>query len=598
MPQTIAHMAHEQEQRLGDRVVFHYQQGGRWVSSTWRQTGERARDIGAGLWELGCRHGDRVAIVSESRHEWSTADLAILGLGGIVVGIYPASTAEQVQYILEHSQSRIALVENAEQLDKLAQVRSQLPGLEAVVVFDPPEQAGDRAQWLSLDELCERGRALRGREPELGEQCMDAVKPDDVATIVYTSGTTGPPKGAVLTHSSLCEIADIAARALGLGEDDVGVVFLPLAHSLQRVTAYAGLGAGVTGWFAPSLEQLPETLQAAQPTVLQSVPRLFEKIHTRILGGVAEQPVRRQKLFAAAMAVGRKHSALIRGGERVPLYLRLAHAAVDRVIFSRVRARVFGSRIRFLISGGAPISAELLEFFHAMGLLILEGYGLTETSAPATVNLPYAYRFGTVGRPLPQTEVRIADDGEVLIRGPGVFREYYQDAEATAQAFEPEGWFRSGDIGELDADGYLRITDRKKDLIVTAGGKNIAPQNIENLLKTDPHISQVVVHGDKRKHLVALVTLDAEQMQSWARAHGREDLDPTALAQDEAVQQMVRQIIETTNRELPRYEQIKKHRIVAEDFSVENGMLTPTLKVRRREIESCYRELLDEMYGE
>ncbi len=592
---TIAHMTVAQQRRYGDRILYYYYQDGKWLSASWRDGDERCQWIAGGLWKLGCRHGDKVAIISETRPEWSLIDLAVLNFGGVVVGIYAANTAEQVRYILEHSESRVVFVEDEQQLAKVQQFRAQLPQLEQVVGIDVEPTDGN--EWLGLKQLEQLSNEVLEQPGWLDER-LESVQPSDVATLVYTSGTTGPPKGVVLTHENLYEIADVAGRVMGLKESDVSVAFLPLAHSLQRVSSYAGMRAGVTGYYCPSLDRLPETWQEAHPTVLSSVPRIFEKVHTKIFNGLAEQPARRQKMFHGAMAVGRRYTDLIRRGRPVPWYLRLAYQACDRVIFSRVRAKIFGGRVRYLISGGAPISVELLEFFHAMGLLILEGYGLTETSAPATLNRPEAFRFGTVGQALPKTELKIAEDGEILIRGIGVFNEYYKEPEATAAAIDAEGWFRSGDIGQLDADGYLRITDRKKDLIITAGGKNVAPQNIENLLKTDPHISQVMVHGDKRKYLVALITLDDEEMAHWARENGREGLDMAALAKDEAVQTMVQQLVDSTNEQLARFETIKKFRILPEDLSVENGMLTPTLKVKRRNVEGTYSVLLEEMYDE
>ncbi|MBW2529417.1 MAG: long-chain fatty acid--CoA ligase [Deltaproteobacteria bacterium] len=594
---TIAHLADRQRRRYGDRPLFHHLQGGHWRGTTWRESTEQAEQVGAGLWSLGCRHGDRVAILCETRAEWSILDLAVLGLGGVVVGIYPTSTASQVQYVLAHSESKVVFVEDATQLAKVEAVRADLPALEQVVVIDSAgAEQGGPDQPLSLETLRARGREGLAESPELVERCLDAVEPGDVATLVYTSGTTGPPKGVVLTHRNLFEIADITCRTLGLSEQDVSAVFLPLAHSLQRVSLYAGLRAGCSGYFAPSLDQLLETWQAAQPSIMSSVPRVFEKVHNRILAGVSEQPRRRQRIFAAAMALGRRRSRYLQQRRPVPWHVELAYRLVDRMVFSRIRARIFGRRIRYLISGGAPISVELLEFFHAMGLPIYEGYGLTETSAPATLNLEHDFRFGTVGKPLPGVDLKIAPDGEVLIRGPGVFREYYREPDATRAALDEDGWFRSGDIGELDADGFLRITDRKKDLIITAGGKNIAPQNLENLLKADPHVSQALVHGDRRKYLVALITLDAEQMAVWAADHGKAHLDWPALMTDPEVEALVGEIVDRTNAALARYETLKAYRIICDEFTVENDMITPTLKLKRRVIEERYRSLLDGMY--
>jgi long-chain acyl-CoA synthetase len=576
-------------------------------------------EVALGLYALGCRHGDKVAIISETRPEWSMVDIGALSIGAIVVGVYPTLTAEQLAYILRHSESRFVLIENRRQLEQLRPACGEL-ALAQVVLFDEDvplsaalyssKRAGTSTRLepeagqptvSSLLALRLRGAELRRGDPELELRCLDRVQADDVATLVYTSGTTGPPKGVVLTHGNLYRISDASNQIFDVSAKDVGVVFLPLAHSLQRVASYAGLWAGATGYFSESLLKVPEAWQAAQPTVVSSVPRIFEKMHTKIMTVLGEQPAWRRRLFHGALELGRRRSRLLQAGKTIPPQLALAHAAADRIIFRRLRARIFGRRVRFLVSGGAPISKELLEFFHALGLLILEGYGLTETSAPATINRPDDYRFGSVGKPLPGVEIKLADDGEVLIRGPGVFREYYKDAEATAAALDASGWFRSGDIGEIDGDGYLSITDRKKDIIITAAGKNIAPQNIENLIKRDPLISQVMVHGDQRHYLVALVTLDPDEVAAWAarqrvalREPGRQNGSETHPALVTAVGQ----IIDRNNSRLARFETVKKFRLLKEDFTVENGMLTPTLKVKRRVIAERYRNLLDEMYHE
>ena len=594
---TITQLLHDQAERYGDRVSHYHWERGQWRSMTWRQLRQVSREVAFGLWSLGCRKGDKVGLISETRWEWTCIDSGCLAFGAVVVGIYPTSTPEQVAYILEHSEAKVVFVENAAQLAKLNELRDRLPALQAVVVMDPPD-GGKPEGWLTLDGLREKGRALEGQEPALLDRAREAVLPEDVATLVYTSGTTGPPKGVVCTHRAFFDIADLSVRHLGMGDEDVSVVFLPLAHSLQRVSLYSGVRAGMTGYYAPSLDRLMETVQAAQPTTMASVPRIFEKVHSRIVTGLAQQPERRRKLFAAAMKVGRARSRFLQEKRPVPLHLRVGYALFDRVVFSKLRARLFGPRLRFLVSGGAPISRELLEFFHAMGILILEGYGLTETSAPATVNHPDDFRFGTVGKPLKGVGIKIAPDGEILINGPGLFREYYKEPAATREAIDEEGWFHSGDIGELDVDGFLRITDRKKDLIITAAGKNVAPQNIENLIKTDRHISQVMVHGDRRNYLVALVTLDADELAAWAKSNGKAGAGLEKLARDPAVQELVAKIIDEKNAQLARYETVKKFRVLAEDFTVDNGMLTPTMKVKRRVIEKRYQSLLDEMYQE
>lgn len=588
---TIAHLFYAQTERYGNRELYYQRRNGGWVPTSWRQALRQSAELAAGLWTLGCRHGDRVAIIAETRPEWTACDLAALSCGAVSVGIYPTSTAEQTVYILQHSEAKVAIVEDLAQLAKIATARHELPALAQIVLID-----GEEPTALPLFSLAARGRALLNEDPELIMRQVETVSPDDVAILVYTSGTTGPPKGVVLTHRNLYATIESTQRFLPTSDRDVGVVFLPLAHSLQRVTGYSGLKCGVIGYYAPSIAEVPETWIAAQPTVVASVPRIFEKIHAKIMTGLAEQPPLRRKIFAAALSVGLARSRYLQQRQPVPTWLQLPYQLADHLVFSKIRARTFGERVRFLVSGGAPISVALLEFFHAVGLQILEGYGLTETCAPATVNQPHYFKFGTVGRALPGIELRIADDGEVLIRGEGVFKAYYRDPEATGAALDADGWFRSGDIGAIDADGFLKITDRKKDLIITAGGKNIAPQNIENLIKPEPLISQVMVHGDQRHYLVALVTLDVEEFGRLCKQHGLSGPLET-LVTHQVVRDAVGKIIEEKNATLARYETIKKFQIIPHDFTVESGMLTPTLKVKRRAIEAHYRELLNSLYA-
>ncbi|MCA9522735.1 MAG: long-chain fatty acid--CoA ligase [Myxococcales bacterium] len=597
---TIAHLFEHQAERFRHRVLFYFQSGNRWVGRTWREARDRVLRLAAGLEEAGVAHGDRVAIIAETSPDWTAVDQAILRLGGVTVGIYPTSTVEQVAYILTHSESRVLFVENAAQWKRIEGILESCPDLRRLVLIRPDRALlSESPRGLqSLKALEEQGELALASDASFAARTLERVKPDDVATLVYTSGTTGPPKGVVLTHRNLFEISDVANRWLGSQPTDVGVVFLPMAHSLQRVASYGGLRSGATGYYAPSLDRLPETWLAAQPTVVSSVPRIFEKIHAKINAGLAEAPPRRQQLFKLALGVGYRHSEYLQRRQTPPIVLRAAYALFDRLVFSKIRARTFGERVRFLISGGAPIGLELLRFFHAIGLLILEGYGLTETSAPATLNQEQWFKFGTVGRALPGVGVKIADDGEILINGPGVFRAYYKDEAATREAFDDEGWFRSGDIGTIDEDGFVRITDRKKDLIITAGGKNIAPQNIENLLKAEPLVSQAMVYGDREKYLVVLLTLDAEALAAWAEAQGKSARVAAELVGDRDLERDIEAALGRVNGQLARYESIKTFRIVAEDFSVENDMLTPSLKLKRRVISERYRPLIREMYDQ
>jgi len=591
---TIAHLYYRRAQQSADAVAFYAEGDGQYRPFTWDENHQRTTELAMGFYALGTRKGDRIAIVSETRYEWNRYDAAILSLGAVTIGIYPTSTADQVVYILRHSESRIAILEDRAQLEKIAGL--DLPGLECVVLIDSEDTPPGK--WLSTDQLAEKGRALLEENPDLPAQCRDQVEPQDIASIVYTSGTTGPPKGVVLRHENLYEIAEIVKDCFELTSEDVALVLLPMAHILQRVNTYVGTSVGLSGHFLRDATKFVETCQMTNPTVISGVPRVFEKIHARIMAGVAQAPPNRQRMIQNALEAGRQRTALVQRRQPLPLSLRFKLAVYERLIFSKLRAAVFGNRIRYLTSGAAPLGLEQLEFFHAIGLPLFEGYGLTETSSPITLNLQTSFKIGTVGPTLPGSEVKIADDGEILLKGPGVFSEYYKDPEATRLAFTDDGWFKSGDIGELDEEGFLRITDRKKNLIITAGGKNIAPANIENLMMGDPYIGQMMVCGDKRKYLVALVTLDEDAIKEWANRHGKGNLSYTALTEDEEVRGFVGAAVEKGNQSLARFEQIKYFRILPEPLDVASGLITPTLKLKRRIVEERYGHLLEEMYQE
>jgi long-chain acyl-CoA synthetase len=592
IPPTIAHLNHWRAQQSPDRIAYHAQRDGRYLPVTYREGLTLNTNLGMGLVALGVGKGDRVAIISQTRPEWTQFDSAILGMGGVVVGIYPTSTAEQTAYILTHSECRAAVVENKMQFDKVASLEPAT--LEHIIVLDhegiPP------GNWLTPDEVATQGKFLLAQKPGLSDELRNAIQPEEMATLIYTSGTTGPPKGVVMRHHNLVKVACDVADFLELRPDDVSLIYLPLAHSLQRVSAYIGTAVGITGYYLDDMLKLVETCKVVQPTALSAVPRIYEKIHTAVLTNLAKAPPRRQQTVRRALAVGDEFARRHRQNQSIPISLRFKHALYERLVYRKLRAALFGRRMRYLSSGAAPISPELLAFFDSIGLRIYEGYGLTETTSPITVNRPGAVKLGSVGRPLPGSQVKIAADGEILLKGPGVFTEYYKDPAATRAAFTEDGWFRSGDLGELDADGFLRITDRKKNLIVTAGGKNVAPANIENLLLAHPLISQAMVHGDKRNYLVALITLDPEVILAWANEQGKGGLAYGELTEEAEVVALVQNIVDKANQSLARYEQIKYFRILPEEASVENGLLTPTLKLKRRTVEDKYAARLDEMY--
>ena len=496
-------------------------------------------------------------------------------------------------------ESSLALVENAKQrakIDELTAHGFELDGvrqtvqLRRVVTIDDGDGPG------SLRALLERGReALPRVRPEI-ERRIEALGRDDVATIVYTSGTTGPPKGVVQTHGNHLATVEAALRTGLIREGDVDFFFLPLAHSFARLVEYLGIAAGTTTAFARSIDTLAEDMAAAHPHLVPAVPRIYEKVYARILAGRDAAPPLKRALFDWAVGVGRARSRCEQERRPVPLGTRLQAAIAHRLVFARIH-QLLGGNIRYMTSGAAPLAREILEFFHAIGILILEGYGLTETTPSLTVNRPDRFKFGTVGLPLDCCEIRIAEDGEILARGDNVANGYYRRPEATAEAWDPQAWFHTGDIGEVDAEGFLRITDRKKDLIKTSGGKYVAPQKIENLLKMQPHVSQAVVIGDNRKYCVALITLDQEELARWLAGRGIEDVRPETAATDADVQALVQTEVDEVNRHLASFESIKYFRILPGDFSPESGELTPSLKVKRKVVAQRYGPLIEEMYA-
>ncbi|MCB8959153.1 MAG: long-chain fatty acid--CoA ligase [Ardenticatenales bacterium] len=595
MRETIPHMLADAAAKAPERATVFYPDGkGGYRALTTAEQIALTSAYSAALVAWGVAPGDRVAILSQTRYEWALMDRAILQIGAVTVGIYPTSTTEQCAYILNHSESKVLIAEDQGQLARL--VGENLPALEKIVLLD--EAGAPAGPWFSLATMRDIGAATLGSQPELLETRLDAIQPDDMAALVYTSGTTGPPKGVVLSQRNLASVARIVTEYMQVTADDVSIAFLPMAHILQRVNSYIAAAAGLKGYYIEDIFQLLAACQTIQPTTVTAVPRVFEKIQAGVLARVAAAPVRRRQLFHNALLAGRQATACRQRGEPLPFWLNLQLKFYERLIFRKLRATLFGKRIRYLTSGAAPLSLEVLEFFHAIGLPLYEGYGLTETSSPITLNRPEQFRLGTVGPALPESEMKIAADGEILLRGPGVFREYFREPEATRAAIDAEGWFHSGDIGEIDNDGFLRITDRKKNLIVTAGGKNIAPANIELLLLNSPYINGAMVYGDRRKYLVAVLTLDEAAIFDWADRNGRQGLRLPELVQDEGVQALIQAEVELVNAQLARYETIKYFHLAPEEFTVANGMLTPTLKLKRQIVQATYAAELNQLYDE
>ena len=582
---SVAWIALDASERFGPRIALSSPRGD---PITYAELGTAVREIAGGLVALGVERGDHVAILSSTRPEWTLADYGILAAGATVVPIYPTNSPEECAYVLGHSESVAVICEDAEQLAKVERVRDGCPALATIVLM-----VGEADGTVPLAEL----RRMGAEGPDdVVERRLEGVEPSDVATIVYTSGTTGPPKGCVTTHGNLRTTATMYEHELELGGDLAMYLYLPLAHSLARIAQAVALQVGGTlAFWGGDAKKIVEEVAEAQPTHFPSVPRVYEKIHTAVLSGVAEQSRPQRAVFAWALGVGRRSAARRRGGRPMGRLDRVRHGVADRLVLSKVR-RVFGGRLQLAMTGAAPIGREILEFFDACGVTILEGYGMSESCAAGTLNTPRDTRLGTVGRALGGTEVAIAPDGEVLMRGPHVFAGYHRDAEATSETVR-EGWLHSGDLGELDADGFLTITGRKKDLIITSSGKNISPDLIESMLRETRWISQAVVYGDRRSYIVALLTLDPDEARKLAELAGTSP-DPAVMAADPRVHEIVAKDVEAVNERLARVEQVKRFGILERDLSQADGELTPTLKVKRALVYRAYAERFARLYDE
>jgi len=576
-----------------DADAMYGRRSGQWYTLKWREVGGRARKIACGLMSLGLEKSQRCAILSVTRPEWVLADMGILTAGGATTTIYPSNTPEECAYILSDSGSVICFVETPQQAQKLISVRDELPNVQKLVLIEG-RIADD---WvITLDELERAGATWDTEHPDACEARSSAVGPDDLATLIYTSGTTGKPKGVMLSHDAWVYEGEAIDQMGLLLPSDKHFLFLPLAHSFAKVLELAFIRIGVPTVVDGDIDNLVANLQETQPTVMAAVPRIFEKVYNKVVAGAKEAGGLKYRIFKWAVQVGAAVSHAHQRGREPHGRLAIQYKLAERLVFSKLQ-RTFGGRIKYFISGGAPLSREIAEFLHAAGILVLEGYGLTESSAASFVNRPNDYRFGTVGKPVPGTDVRIADDGEILIRGRGVMQGYYNRPEDTAASLGEGGWLHTGDIGIIDDRGFLKITDRKKDIIVTAGGKNIAPQNIENTLKTrSDYISQVVMHGDKRNFCVALVTINEETVGRWAAEHGVPFKDYADLAGKKEVHDLIWADVQAVNGELASYESIKKIRLLDHDFSIESGELTPKMSIKRRVVEKNHASILDAFY--
>jgi long-chain acyl-CoA synthetase len=587
----------DQVRRRGADLALRHRVDGEWQDITWAEYGHQVERVAAGLLAIGVQPGDRVGLLSANQPMWHVADLAVMSIGAATVPVYPTSASSQVAYVLGHAGARACIVADRDQLAKVLLRRHQLTELDRVVVLESAGDGLDDAYLIELDELLEQGDRRLAAEPEAVAGRAELITAEDVATIVYTSGTTGPPKGTVLRHANLVWTIRSITAMVSIGPSDRFLSFLPLSHIAERIVSHFGqLVSGGQTWFASSLASVPEDLKACRPTIFFAVPRVWQKLHDAVLDRIAGLPAPARRAMDAYLSAGERVVAARQDGVRAPIADRAVHAVLDRVLGARLRSELGLDEARILVSGAAPIHPDTLRFLHAVGLPVAEVYGQTEDCGPTTLNPPDRIRIGTVGVPIPGVEVRIAEDSEILARGGNVTSGYWQDEAGTAALIDADGWMHSGDLGSIDAEGYLTITGRKKDILVTSSGKNITPQLIESRLETEPLISKAVVVGEGRPYLGALVTLDADAVSHWAAARG-EMIDLEALAEDDEVNKEVGAAIDRTNRERSRIESIKRFRILPRDFTIASGELTPTLKVKRAVVTARYQDLIDQLYA-
>lgn len=587
-PRTIGEMVLNATERFTG-TALEFDRGGHRVRIAYPDLGTLITDIARGLIALGIQRGDRVAILGATSAQWTMADYGSLCAGAIVTPIYHTNSPEECAYVLAHSGSRLVFCENPEQAAKIAQIRHQCPELRHMVLFD-----GTAEEAISLRQLRKQSRDATATSMHLR---LTATSTDDIATLVYTSGTTGPPKGCMLTHGNFLAATRMYVEQLGINETHTMYQFLPLAHVLARVAQAVVIRAGARScYWSGDAAKIIDELGAYSPTHFPAVPRIYEKIHATVLGRAEDGSAPERAVFRWALGCGAKANAALREGVSLSPLTRAQHLVADRLVLSKIR-HVFGPDHELALVGAAPVAKELLEFFEACGVRVLEGYGMTESCAAATLNTRSATRFGSVGRPLPGTEIKIADDGEILMRGPHVFKGYYLDPDATKTTLTADGWLRSGDLGSLSDDGFLAITGRKKDLIITSSGKNITPVNIESELRDSRYITEAVVYGDNRPYLVAMLTLDPDESRKLAERLGITP-DPATIAADLGVRAEVQKDVDAVNAKLARIEQIKRFAILDHDLTQAGGELTPTLKVKRAFVYAKYADVFDELYRE
>ena len=582
----------------GSRPAIMYKVNGAYQPVIWREHGKCVERVAAGLLSAGLKPGDKVSIMAPSRPHWTWADMAILSCGGVTVPVYPTLAPLEVQYLVEHSDSVVLFADNESQAAKILDAKELPASLRLVVVVDgDPPANKEGIKCIKWDDLLKDGEAYLVQHPDELKQRIENVKPEDLASIVYTSGTTGVPKGVMLLHSNFHSVCSMMSKLSGFVEDDISLSFLPLSHVYERVGGqFLSIFQGFVMAYAEGMETVPKNIMEVRPTVLNGVPRFYEKAYQRIQLQIRTMPKPQQYLVRWALSLGERAKKVKaeEGFDMMQKFFRGELRVADKLVFSKIRAR-FGGRLRIMVSGAAPMPEEVQSFFETLGFAMVEGYGLTETSAPIACNTPEDNLRGTVGKPIPGVEVKIAADGEILAKGPNVFAGYYKNPEATKEVLQ-DGWFMTGDIGEIDEGGHLRIKDRKKDIIITGGGKHVAPQYIENLFKGEGLVSNILVYGDRRKYITALITLAPDGVAAFARRNGIQYKELSELASNELVKKEIEEVVKTKNDILAQFERIKKYTILEHDFSAETNELTPTFKVKRKFVTEKYKTILDSMY--
>lgn len=595
---TMNDVFHNRVHKYGNRLAIEKKMSGVWHKATWNEYYDRARAVGLGLWSLGVRKGNMVSLLSENRLEWLYADMGSLGIGACMIPVYPTLASEEIEYILNNSGSKVIVPENKKQLKKILEIVDKCPGLEKIIVMEEKDAAG-HPKIMSFKDLMELGHKKHAEDPTLFEKLAQEVTVDDLATIVYTSGTTGLPKGAMITHGNIFWVVQSldAIRPPFASDKDCTVPFLPLSHVFERIAGhFYGMYCGITASYAESIDTLLADFEEKRPTMILAVPRVCEKVYQKIMAQVKEQSPFKQKIFAWGQQVGNRISERREKRKHIPLFLKLKYKIAYAIIFKKLQDKL-GGRVTWMTASGAPTAGEIIRFFNAAGITVIQGYGMTEATAPATMQSLSDYRIGTTGKPIPGMDIKIAEDGEILLKGGNVIKGYWKLPNETRDAFTPDGYFMTGDIGMFDDDGNLLITDRKKDLIITSGGKNVAPQKIENMFKSDPLFTQFIVIGERKKYLTGLCNINPEEAAALAGEEGIAFNNPTDLLENPKFLEIVQKHVDERNKHLGAYENIIKIRIVKSDFSQEGGELTPSLKLKRKVVLQKYNSLIDDMYG-